>query len=355
MPSPLLPSGLLRARGAAKRRRRVVSHLQGQGLILDDRQNDLIGLLTRNLAHLSEQEQRGTYIYGPPGRGKSMLIDAICADLDQKSTARFHFHEFFQTINNPSKRRSDQSSGSVFTEGLQRELQGLKVLFFDEFHCVEPGDAMFMAKMVNYCEEAGIFIITTSNYAPEKLLDDEYFHHLIEPTIAKIRSSFEVFELDAAVDYRMLETPEQMRLSGYRSGTLNPGYSPIDETDFTEQLPVGYDHIGPVRLTGTSIEISFSQLCRTRRNTADYLELASRFNCWHITSVPSSEHMPMDEERRFANLIDVFYDKDIEIHLYTQDRLEFLGHQLHGTERARLKSRLAQLANTLNTTDRIMK
>lgn len=63
----------------------------------------------------------------------------------------------------------------------------------------------------------------------------------------------------------------------------------------------------------------------------------------------------MDEERRFANLIDVFYDKDIEIHLYTQDRLEFLGHQLHDTERARLKSRLAQLANTLNTTDRIMK
>lgn len=351
MPS-LLPSRLLRARHAAKRRRRVLSDLQRQGLTLDERQRKLVDLLSRNLA---DQEQRGMYIYGPPGRGKSMLIDAFCADLDENVTARFHFHEFFQAINNPSKRPSQQSLGSVFTEGLDRELHGLQVLLFDEFHCVEPGDAMFMARLVNYCEEHGIFMVTSSNYPPEKLLDDEYFHHLIEPTIAKMRSTFAIFELDATVDYRTVETPEQLRLSGYRSGTLNPGYSPIDESDFSEHLQIGYDQIGPARINQSTIEISFGQLCRTRRNTADYLELATRFNCWHITSIPLSEDLPMDEERRFANLIDVFYDKNVEVHLYTQDRLEYLGQRLHDTERARLTSRLAQLQKTLDTTDRIIK
>ncbi|MGO2052333.1 cell division protein ZapE [Arthrobacter sp. MYb229] len=352
MPS-LLPARLLRTRRVAQRRRRVISALQRQSFSLDQRQRDLVQLLSQKFANPSAQATRGVYVYGPPGRGKSMLLDAFCADLDQTVTARYHFHEFFRAINKPGEHAEKQSLGSVFAQGLERELTGIKILLFDEFHCVEPGDAMFMAKLVSYCQEHEIFLVTTSNYEPEKLLDDEYFHHLAEPTIELIRSTFDVFELDAAVDYRTLAAPAGMRREGYRAGTLNPGYSPIDESDFDVHIEVGYDKIGPARYRGATIEISFDQLCRTRRNTADYLALASRFSCWHITSVPSSQAMPMDEERRFANLIDVFYDRDLEVHLYTQDRLEHLGHRLHDTERARLESRLAQLQYSEEATDRI--
>lgn len=348
-------SRLLSARNAAKFRRRVTSSLQRQGLSLDQGQNDLVKLLAQSLDNLDDPSTRGIYVYGPPGRGKSMLIDAFYAEIDSQISARFHFHEFFQAINNPSKRNGQANVGSVFAEGLHRELHGLKILLFDEFHCVEPGDAMFMARLITYCEEHEIFIVTTSNYAPEQLLDDEYFHRLIEPTIATIRSNFKVFELDAQIDYRTLETPEQLKLSGYRAGTINPGYCPIDDSGFNQQVTIGYDQIGPSKITDSTIEITFDQLCRTRRNTADYLELASRYTCWHIIGIPPSAQVPMDEERRFANLIDVFYDKNVEVHLYTQDLLETLGHQLHDTERARFTSRLAQLQHTLDSTDRISK
>ncbi|WP_404291360.1 cell division protein ZapE [Glutamicibacter arilaitensis] len=354
MPSPL-PARLLRTRRFAQRRRRVVSALERQGFRLDKRQHELIQLLSRAISIPSVRATGGVYVYGPPGRGKSMLLDAFCADLDKTVTARYHFHEFFRAINSPAEHGQKQSLGSVFAQGLERELTGIKILLFDEFHCVEPGDAMFMAKLVKYCQEQEIFLVTTSNYEPEKLLDDEYFHHLALPTIELVRSTFSVFELDSAVDYRTLDAPAEMRREGYLAGTLNSGYSPIDESSFDSLIEIGYDQIGPARYRGSTIEISFDQLCRTRRNTADYLTLASQFTCWHITSVPASHNMPMDEERRFANLIDVFYDKDLEVHLYTQDRLEHLGHRLHDTERARLESRLAQLQYSEEATDRITK
>lgn len=108
-------------------------------------------------------------------------------------------------------------------------------------------------------------------------------------------------------------------------------------------IQIGYDEIGPVHLNAETIWISFEQICRTRRNTADYLELAGRYSCWHVTGIPASTNMPMDEERRLANLIDIFYDKNVEVHLYAADNLGNLGHMLHDTEKARLTSRLAQL------------
>ena len=272
-----------------------------------------------------------------------MITNSLVAHLPEALTKRFHFHEFFHRLNSPKNRLLGQSLGAIFVQGLERELSGINVLIFDEFHCTEPGDAMFMGKLVKYCEQHDIQLVTTSNYEPEKLLDDDTFHHLVKPIIGSIRSDFEVFELDHELDYRLLSTSLEAPAEGYRRGSLNLLPHPAPIISGNDWIKIGYDQIGPVELRDGIIWITFDQICRTRRNTADYLELASRFSCWHVTQIPASETMPMDEERRLANLIDVFYDKNIEVHLYAEDDLSKLGHMLHATEKARLASRLAQL------------
>lgn len=348
-----LPSTLKRGTQASERAQRIISTITQRGIEVDRHQLELVNILANSLGGQQATAISGVYIYGPPGRGKSMVLDAFCADLAAETTARFHFHDFFRAINSPKAFREGQKIGSIFAEGLARELGDKSVVLFDEFHCVEPGDAMFMARLVAYCQQHGIFLVTTSNYGPEKLLDDDAFHHLILPTITLIRDGFAVFELDAAVDYRTLSTSDTQRSSGYGAGTLNVGKLPEVLPTLDTQIQVGYGEIGPAAVLEQTVFISFEQLCRTRRNTADYLDLASRYSCWHILSVPTSDQMPMDEERRFANLIDVFYDRNIEVHLYTQDQLQHLGQMLHEIEHARLTSRIAQLTTTFQTSDRI--
>lgn len=323
--------------------RRIRESLKLQHIEADTVQSELIDLLERTLRAQSPAKHPGVYIYGPPGRGKTLIMNTLVSVLPNATTARFHFHEFFQRLNSPVNRVPGQPLGAIFAQGLERELAGIEVLVFDEFHCTEPGDAMFMAKLIRHCTEHGIQLFTTSNYGPENLLDDDTFHHLVQPTIDRIQRDFIVFSLDHSVDYRQLASDPGLAPDGYRKGSLNLFETPDDMPLHDTMVEIGYDEIGPAHLRADEIWISFDQICRTRRNTADYLELASRYSCWHITSIPASSTLPMDEERRLANLIDIFYDKNVEVHLYAADNLGDLGHMLHDTERARLTSRLAQL------------
>lgn len=317
--------------------------LTKQGIDLDPHQRLLVDVLEQFTAPTSDEGPRGVYIYGPPGRGKTMITNEFVALQPAESTRRFHFHEFFHKLNSPVHRVAGQAMGSVFSQGLVRELAGVNLLIFDEFHCTEPGDAMLMSKLVQYCAEQNISLITTSNYQPENLLDDDAFHHLVKPTINLIRENFEVIELDNTQDYRFLAASERSEYSGFRAGTLTLHPQTLTQSNQPTVIEIGYDQIKATAIDQETVWISFDQLCRTRRNTADYLDLATRFSRWHISQIPASATMPMDEERRLANLIDVFYDKDVEVHLYAEDDLSELGHMLHGTEKARLTSRLAQL------------
>lgn len=334
---------LLRIPDRNKYAQKITKVLEQQHIQVDPVQRELIEILDRCLGKSKSAAHPGIYIYGPPGRGKTLIMNTLVSLMPPATTARYHFHEFFQRLNSPANRIPGQRLGAIFAQGLERELAGLELLVFDEFHCTEPGDAMFMAKLVRHCAEHRIQLITTSNYGPEKLLDDDTFHHLVQPTIDRIKNDFVIFALDHQVDYRQLDADPQQVLEGYRKGSLNLFETPAAQPEHDMMIQIGYDEIGPVHLNAETIWITFDQICRTRRNTADYLELAGRYSCWHVTGIPASTNMPMDEERRLANLIDIFYDKNVEVHLYAADNLGNLGHMLHDTEKARLTSRLAQL------------
>ena len=339
----LVPRLLLSRNHPVKRSHRIIHDLKSRGIDLDATQRNLVEALARCLAPgTASSGYAGCYIYGPPGRGKSMIVDAIFATLDQRTAARYHFHDFFHSIHQASGQAPSGSMGSIFLRGLTIKLEGITVLCFDEFHCVEPGDAMFMARLVNFCQEHGITLLTTSNYEPEGLLADPYFHHLIEPTIAKIRSSFHVVELDHRVDYRTLDQGTRQR-TGYRAGSLYTAATPPTPSAPPTSLQIGYDTLAPVYLRSGQLRIGFELLCRTRRNTRDYIEMAEKFGHWIIEGIPAGDSMPTDEQRRFANLVDVLYDRDIRLDLYCSDDLGSLGKDLPGTERQRLTSRLAEL------------
>jgi cell division protein ZapE len=53
----------------------------------------------------------------------------------------------------------------------------------------------------------------------------------------------------------------------------------------------------------------FAALCDTPTAPADYLDLSARFPCWVITGVPRLRDVGAETVRRFANVVDVLYDR----------------------------------------------
>ncbi|WP_312182951.1 cell division protein ZapE, partial [Arthrobacter sp.] len=198
---------------------------EAQGLTLDAGQLAALPMLARaaETATGSAGEAdpySSVYLWGPPGRGKTWLLDAFFDAVPIRQKRRLHFHAFFRELHArifAGYGKSDYRQGSAFAEGLDALLGDARLLCFDEFHVNGPADAAFVTRFLEQVLDRGIVLVTTSNYAPQELLPDQMFHHLFEPGIELIRTNLQVAALDGDVDYR--SRPDARRRSaGFAAG-----------------------------------------------------------------------------------------------------------------------------------------
>lgn len=324
------------------------------------------------------------YLWGPPGRGKTWLLGAYFDALPTERKRRMHFHEFFRELHARARDASRQAleqldavdpaaepgtlpvtgaaraetRSSAIATAIDSLLGELDVICFDEFHCNDPGDAMLLSRTLKRIFERRILLVTTSNYSPEQLLPDEYFHHLIEPTVDLINEQMTVLTVAGSTDYRTLDTEAESR-SGYASGSI------IDESD-TDRLselglgiPDAHEELiiqpttKPItvkRATPEQLWVSFTELCEGPTATLDYLAMIEDYTHWVIDGVPAGRSMSPFGLRRFGNVIDVLYDKDLRLDLIVAGELEPALALLPPADAARLKSRLAALMSRLPST-----
>ena len=61
------------------------------------------------------------------------------------------------------------------------------------------------------------------------------------------------------------------------------------------------------------IWFNFNELCEQPTSTADYIEIARAFNTVLLSGVPLMGEHNADATRRFINLIDEFYDRNVKM------------------------------------------
>lgn len=358
--------------------RAISAQAASDALDLDVRQLETIDLLIGSaLGHLDpvhgSPDKNNVYLWGPPGRGKTWLVGAFFEALPTQSKLRVHFHDFFRDLHamahkatfdamkdieisdTVGEKRGNPDRVAARTSAIERSIHSIlgnvEVLCFDEFHCNDPGDAMLLARTVKYIVDRGILLITTSNYPPEELLADEYYHHLVMPTIAMIRGEMTVHELDAQRDYRTLNRAEDDRVGFSRGNVLyswdvevlaTRGLVQPESNEATFLTPTSHQ-IRALRIVDRQIWFDFSDLCEALTSTLDYLKLAQDYDHWIISDVPSAERMTPFGLRRMANTIDVLYDQQIRLDLITAENFTDSFAQLPELEAARLHSRINAL------------
>ncbi|WP_372699261.1 cell division protein ZapE [Arthrobacter sp. JSM 101049] len=293
------------------------------------------------------------YIYGPPGRGKSWVLGLLHDAVQSEGTRRMHFHDFFRELHARTHgvEQVDTGGTSPIDQALDDMLGPTRVLCFDELHVHDPGDAMFFARTLKAIFARRILLIATSNYAPEDLLSNEYFHHLFEPTIEMITRGMSVTRLDAGTDYRTLATTPPHE-HGYAAGhVLVPGsagqlraagltvpasHELTDVTPTTHTFPA-------LRAAQGQAWFDFRALCDAPSAASDYLYLAEHFDHVVIDGIPAPDRAGPSAWKRLANLIDVLYDRDIRTDLICMAAPDPTAAGGHAVDAARLASRLAAL------------
>lgn len=118
---------------------------------------------------LSNPARHGYYIWGEVGRGKSLISETYFSSIPTDRKRRFHFHDFFRDLQTQITRNREPLDRS-----LGRLVGGARAVFFDEFHVHDVADGVYLSATLKSLVDDGVFVLATSNYAPEDLMPNPF-------------------------------------------------------------------------------------------------------------------------------------------------------------------------------------
>jgi cell division protein ZapE len=259
----------------------------------------------------------GLYLWGGVGRGKTYLVDTFYDCLPFERKLRVHFHRFMQRVHGELTALEGQKNPlETVADRLADEAQ---VLCFDEFFVTDIGDAMILGGLMEALFARGVTLVATSNIVPEKLYENGLQRQRFLPVIALVEKYTRVVNVDAGVDYR-LRTLQQAELYHY---PLDAGADESLQDSFQRLAVESGKHWERLEINGRYLTcrcvaddvawFDFGELCDGPRSQNDYIELARIFHAVLISGVPAFTADLNDQARRFINLVDEFYDRNVKL------------------------------------------
>jgi cell division protein ZapE len=272
------------------------------------------------------QPVRGAYLWGPVGRGKSMLMDLFFAAAPTASKQRLHFHVFMARVHRlvgawrggdaAARRAQFQTArGDDPIPPVADVIAGEgRLLCFDELQVTDIADAMILGRLFEALFARGITLVATSNRPPQDLYKDGLNRQLFTPFIDMLRDRMEIVEVAGTRDYRLT----RLRATGTWFSPMDPdnrrtfGALWRDLLGGEAEAEVELEVLGRrerlARTAGGLLRMTFEEACIHPRGPEDYLAIARRFHTVFLEGAPKLPPARRNEARRLATLIDALYE-----------------------------------------------
>jgi cell division protein ZapE len=264
---------------------------------------------------------RGLYLWGPVGRGKSMLMDLFFESAPVARKRRVHFHEFMLARHAFLHEARARGAGRdlLIEQAAKQVAEEARLLCFDELQVTDIADAMIIGRLFERLFLDGVVIVATSNRAPDDLYKNGLNRQLFLPFIALIKNKLDVVSIAGPKDFRLehlLAAPVYYSPLGPAAeeamdrawARLTHGAAPQALT-----LDVGGRALKVEREAAGVARFSFAELCQRPLGASDYIEIAERFHTVLIENIPKLIASMREEAARFRILIDALYEAKVKL------------------------------------------
>ena len=265
-----------------------------------------------------ESRNKGLYMFGGVGTGKSMVMDLFFESVNSSRKRRVHFHafmyEFHERLKNIRLMRKKDPVHII----CQEILNEIDLLCFDEFQIIDITDAMIVGRLFQELFLGGLTVITTSNFHPEELYKDGLNRGLFLPFVTLLMKNVEILEVDNRKDYRNRKLRREDSYFCKEEVTAVVEFNRIWEDIMdcgTQELIIHYQgrELKLQNYGNGACRISFQELCEQPLSAVDYLNLCNHIKVLFLENIPILSSSQNDIARRFILLIDALYEANIRI------------------------------------------
>ena len=296
---------------------------------------------TFSFLHRRREPPRGVYLYGPVGRGKSMLMDLFFDSAPVERKQRVHFHAFMGQTHSAidawrkgdaaarkarfGTAHSGKGGGDDPISPVAAEIAGrARLLCFDEFHVSDIADAMILGRLFEALFATGVVVVATSNRAPDELYADGVNRQLFLPFIGLLKARMDVVQVAGPKDFRLDRLKGRQVYFAPISPETEQAFDALWRSllDGAEETPATLEVSGrrlllPCAAAG-HLRATFQSLCGAALGAQDYLALAARFHTVFLEGVPRLGPDNRNEAARFTALIDALYEAHAKLVVLAQ-------------------------------------
>lgn len=294
--------------------------LDGVCEALAARRGGLIASLTR----LRRRPVTGVYLYGPVGRGKTLLMDRFFAAAPVSGKRRVHFHEFMDEVHARiaeyrQSERAGVGAGDPVAAVTRTILAGTELLCLDEVHISDITNAMLVGRLFEKLFAGGLVLVATSNMPPQRLYENGLNRQLFLPFVKLIETRTQLFALAGEEDYRRGKFTDQavfhFGVGREAEAAMNALWRRL--TGGVDGQPECITSLGrTIRVPRAAMGVArfaFRDLCETPLGARDYLRLARAYDVLIVDNVPQFGRTDRDAAKRFTLLVDTLYDRRVKL------------------------------------------
>jgi len=268
----------------------------------------------------------GLYIWGPVGRGKSMLMDLFFEAAPVERKRRVHFHEFMLEVHERLHRRRQ----ALIEKGAPPEADPIppfarslaaetRLLCFDEFQVTNIADAMILGRLFATLFDEGVVVVATSNRAPDDLYRNGLQRDRFLPFIEMLKQRVEVQVLAGDEDYRLARLRDISvyisPLGAMADQKIAQAFETLTDGATGEKRVLktqGREVVMQRWAQGVSW-FTFEELCARPLGAADYIVIAEHCHTVIVQDIPRLKAERRNEAMRFITLVDELYEHKVKL------------------------------------------